>query len=95
MIETPDALDPPEPDNGGEPWHRESDFECRYGHGKLIEFPELVVFPVAPPWPVKPTATADPTAPNQPAVNPPHLRMRVHYCEHCTYTELHYVRDEA
>ncbi|MDI3489596.1 MAG: hypothetical protein PWP11_873 [Thauera sp.] len=82
MIESPQALDQPE-------GHEESPFDCRYGHGKLIVFPDELALTVPPPWP------AETAQDLQPRTNPPHLRMLLHYCEHCTYSELHYVRDEA
>lgn len=90
MIESPNALDPPEPT-----WHESSPFSCRYGHGPLIVFPEPIAFPVSPPWAVEPGIAPDATASAPLVVSPAHLRMRVHYCEQCTYAELHYIRDDA
>lgn len=95
MIESPHALDPPEPDDAAPNWHESSPFSCRYGHGHLIVFPDLIAFPVSPPWAVEPATATDPHANAPLVVSPAHLRMRVHYCEQCTYAELHYVRDEA
>ena len=95
MIESPHALYPPEPDDGAPTWHESSPFSCRYGHGALIIFPELIAFPVSPPWAVEPALAADPDASAPLVVSPAHLRMRVHYCEQCTYAELHYIRDDA
>lgn len=95
MIESPHALDPPEPEDAGPAWHESSPFSCRYGHGPLIIFPDLIAFPVSPPWSVEPSTVPDAAARAPLVVSPAHLRMRVHYCEQCTYAELHYVRDEA
>ena len=92
MIESPQALDPPPPDDSEPTAHATSPYLCRYGHGPLVVFPELIAFPVSPPWAVEPTAADDR---NPLVVSPAHLRMRVHYCEQCTFAELHYIRDDA
>ena len=68
---------------------------CSEQKTDLIIFPELIAFPVSPPWAVEPALAADPDASAPLVVSPAHLRMRVHYCEQCTYAELHYIRDDA
>ena len=71
----------------------ESPFTCRYGHGKLIVFPDVIALPVPPPWQVTSLEHEVDGVPSTVTANPAHLRVRIHYCEQCTYTELHYVRN--
>lgn len=75
--------------------NEESAFTCRYGHGSLREFNEVIALPVTPPWHVAQQGSELSGCPPTVTANPPHLRMRILFCEHCTYSELHYVRDNA
>ncbi|MCB1909968.1 MAG: hypothetical protein KDH15_21615 [Rhodocyclaceae bacterium] len=78
----------------GEAEDLESFPSCRYGHGPLTKMHESVVLPVQPPWQVKDiySEIGDSDDPASRLVDPPHLRIEVHYCTSCTYMELHYAK---
>lgn len=78
----------------GEAENQESLPICRYGHGPLAKFHGSFALPIRPPWQVEGiySEIGDGDAPVSRQVNPPHLRIEVHYCSSCTYMELHYVK---